>query len=285
MCGRFNILASPEEIAHWFRVSPLSEGLQRRYNIAPTQNIPVVRLRSPSGHGETGLGGGATVAASPASAASSLVQSDRELEMMYWGLVPSWSKDIAMGARMINARSESAEEKPAFRNAFRRRRCLVIASGFYEWKKNAEGGKQPYLIRMHGGWMFAFAGLWEVWRPDGAKDVPPLISCTILTTTANDLLAPIHDRMPVILSPQSYDDWLRGPAGLAPDSDQYVEALKSLLIPFDAENMEAYPVSRRVNNVRNDDPDCVTPILEPHHQGAEDATARQTGEADGLLFS
>lgn len=293
MCGRFNLLATPEEIAHWFRVSVLPEGLGRRYNVAPTQHIPVIRLRS----GRAG---------EPAAAPDPMVAADRELEMMYWGLVPRWAKDPSIGSRMINARSETIDEKPAFREAFRRRRCIIIASGFYEWKKQPDGSKQPYHIRMHGGWLFGFAGLWEVWRP--SPDLDPLISCTILTTAANELLAPLHHRMPVILPPQDYDTWLRGPAVTAGagagagaadgddghgsgsvEHDDVLDALKALLVPFDAENMEAFPISRRVNNARYDDVACITPL--PSEVGeqrdvvSDGPKSTDISEEPGLLFN
>jgi putative SOS response-associated peptidase YedK len=173
----------------------------------------------------------------------------RELALLRWGLIPSWSKDPAIGNRLINARAETAREKPSFRNAFRRHRCLIPANGFYEWQRR-ERGKQPYFVRMRDGRLFAFAGLWDRWENPG-KDV--IETCTILTTTANAILAPIHDRMPVILPAGEYDRWLdpslKDPGSLAP-----------LLVPFPPEEMLAFPVSPRVNAPSTDDEGCIAPL-------------------------
>lgn len=189
MCGRFTLFEPDQVLAREFGVSDFPPR-SPRYNIAPSQPITAVRA-APSGSG-------------------------REIALLRWGLIPSWSKDPATGNRLINARAETAREKPSFRNAFRRHRCLIPTSGFYEWQRQ-ERGKQPYFIRMRNGHPFAFAGLWDRWeRPDeGAVE-----TCTILTTAANDVLAPIHDRMPVIVPPGEYDRWLdpslRDPDSLAP---------------------------------------------------------------------
>ena len=169
--------------------------------------------------------------------------------MLHWGLIPSWSKDAAIGARMINARGETAADKPSFRTPFRSRRCLILADGFYEWKRVGVG-KQPYHIRMRDGRPFAFAGLWDRWAPPGGD---PVDSCTIVTTSPNDVLAPIHDRMPVILPPAQHALWL-DPAV------RERERLQEILQPFDSSSMVAYPVSARVNNPRNDDRDCIAPL-------------------------
>lgn len=221
MCGRFSLFSPEEILAAMFgvegdRFPPPS------YNIAPSRDVAAVRI-APEG---------------PAR---------RELALLRWGLIPSWAKEPAIGNRMINARVETAPDKPAFRSAFRRRRCLVPADGFYEWRKTG-ARKQPYYVRMADGKPFAFAGLWERWEgPDGE-----VASCTLLTTGPNDLLAPIHDRMPVILSPDDYGLWLdlevRDPA-----------ALLSFLGPYPPDAMIAFPVRPLVNNPAADDPRCIEP--------------------------
>jgi putative SOS response-associated peptidase YedK len=188
------------------------------YNVAPTQQVATV-LEDEGG---------------------------RRLEMLRWGLVPSWADDPEIGARMINARSETAPEKPSFRMAFRGRRCLIPADGFYEWKRE-NGGKQPYYFRMQDGRPFAFAGLWESWQKcDG-----DLRTCAILTTRASSVLQGIHDRMPVILPCDAYDAWLD------PDADR--EELGELMIPYPGADLETYPVSRFVNSPRNNDERCIEP--------------------------
>jgi putative SOS response-associated peptidase YedK len=214
MCGRFTLHASPEQIATQFDVAE-PERLADRYNIAPTQPVGIVRLDR-SG-------------------------AEREWALVHWGLIPSWSKDPNIGGKMINARGETVAEKPSFRAALRRRRCLVPADGFYEWKRTGSR-KQPYYIRMKSTEPFAFAGLWELWTgPDGSE----LQSCTVLTTGPNELMEAIHDRMPVILAPENYEDWL----GNGKDADaREVERLQHLIRPFDADLMEAFPVSTKVNS-------------------------------------
>ncbi len=222
MCGRFTLYAKGEILAEEFGV-PASGVAAPRYNIAPTQDVAAVRA-SPSGGG-------------------------REIARLRWGLVPSWAKDPAIGNRLINARSETVREKPSFRNAFRRRRCLIPASGFYEWQRK-ERGKQPFHVRMRDGRVFAFAGVWDRWEgPEGVV----VESCAILTTGANAVLAPIHDRMPVILGRAEYDRWL-DPALADANS------LAPLLAPFPPEGMTVYAVSPRVNAPSNDDEACVAPI-------------------------
>lgn len=173
---------------------------------------------------------------------------NRTLEMMHWGLIPSWSKDPSIGSRMINARAETVSEKPSYRSAFKRRRCLVVADGFYEWKKTADG-KQPYYLRLGSGEPFGFAGLWESWSMEGGEK---LCSATIITTEPNKVAAEVHNRMPVILPPDLYSAWLE------PDNDDREELL-SMLTAYPAEEMKAYPVSRRVNKPANDD----RSVLEP----------------------
>jgi putative SOS response-associated peptidase YedK len=222
MCGRFTLTAPADAVAVQFEL-PEVPALEPRYNIAPTQPVAAVRLAR-----ETG---------------------EREFAHLHWGLVPFWAKDPKIGSRMINARSETVGTKPAFRAAFRRRRCLVLGDGFYEWQK-AQGGKQPHYIRLKDGRPFAFAGLWERWQ--GAEQ-EAIESCTLLTTAPNDLIRPLHNRMPVILHPAELDLWL--------DPDvQNPDVLQPLLRPFPPEAMEAYPVSRWVNSPANDDPRCIEPL-------------------------
>lgn len=228
MCGRFTLTQTAEQIASVFELAT-APPVVPRYNIAPTQPAPAVTVNS-----ETG---------------------DREFRLFYWGLIPSWAKDIKMGARLINARAETVAEKPSFRAALKRRRCLIVADGFYEWKR-AETGKQPYYFYVGSAEApearspVGFAGLWEHWESSEGDTID---SCTILTTAANDLLRPIHDRMPVILQPQNYDLWLD-------PTVQKADLLQPLLRPFPAETMGSYPVSSRMNNARIDEPDCIQPI-------------------------
>ncbi len=222
MCGRFTLFDTAASLAEAFEVAEVPS-LSPRYNIAPSQAVAAVRI-PPSG--------GA-----------------REVVLLRWGLIPSWAKDPSLGDRMINARAETAAGKPAFRSAIRRRRCLVPASGFYEWKRT-NGRKQPYYIRRPDGKPFAFAGLWETWEGPGQAAVE---SCTILTTSANELLLPIHDRMPVIVSPADYDLWLcpqvRDP-----------EELARLFRPCPPEEVTAFPVGTAVNNPKTDSPQLIEPL-------------------------
>lgn len=226
MCGRFLLNSPAQVIAEAFGVPEPAE-LAPRWNIAPGQTIAAVRAP-----GEARGGAGA-----------------RELAWLRWGLIPAWAKEAPRDARLINARAETAPEKPAFRSAFRTRRCLVPASGFYEWQATGGRAKQPFAIGVAGGGPFAIAGLWEVWRP---REGPTVESCTLLTTDANALVRPIHDRMPVILPPESWEPWL-DPAL------RDVERLRPLLRPFPAGQMTAVAVSAWVNNPRHDDPRCVEP--------------------------
>lgn len=222
--------------------------LAPRFNIAPTQ--PVFAITAPGGIGHEG--GGNTAA------------------HFQWGLVPSWAKDPAIGVKMINARAETVAGKPAFRAAFRRRRCLIPASGFYEWQKQTGGPKQPFWIAAADSGLLTFAGLWESWlSPDGGE----LRTCTIVTTAANDQLSPIHHRMPVILAPADFDAWL----DVRDETD--TAAASALLRPAPAEATAARPVSARVNNVRNDDASLIEPAG-PGKPGAEEPAAPQ-----GDLFS
>ena len=196
-----------------------------RFNIAPTQPVAVVRA-CPEGPGL-----------------------ERELAWLRWGLIPSWAKDPAIGNRMINARAETAAEKPAYRAAFRHRRCLVVADGFYEWQRTG-GRKQPYFIRMRDDRPFAFAGLWESWH---GPEEGPLESCTLLTTEPNELLEPIHNRMPVILAADDYRQWLD-------PTIQKPEAVAMLLRPLPAEGMTSYPVTTYVNSPTRDDAQCIEKV-------------------------
>ena len=222
MCGRFTFAQSDETIAELFHLAEVPP-LSPRYNIAPTQSVPVVM--------------------------ETAEDKTRQFKLLHWGLIPSWAKDSKMGAKLINARAETVDEKPAFRAAFKKRRCLVLADGFYEWQQQ-NGKKQPFYFRLQDGQPFAFAGLWEHW--EGAEG-EAIESCTILTTEANDLLQPIHDRMPVILDAKDYEKWL-DPTVQKPD------ALKSLLKPYRSEAMTLYPVSAKVNNAKYESPNCIEEI-------------------------
>ena len=229
MCGRFELGSMDDhglrlDVARFFDVEGGID-LRSRFNIAPTQSVAAVRRTS--------------------------VTAPRELAMLRWGLIPSWAKDPAIGVKMINARAETAHEKPAFRAAFKQRRCLVIATSFYEWQRLEGGPKQPWRIHLADREPFGMAGLWESWRDAGGAIVE---SCTIITTSANELVAPLHDRMPVILARDACDVWLDPGA-------RDVEKLRALLVPFPAAAMARYAVSTRVNNVRNDDVMCVQPLM------------------------
>jgi putative SOS response-associated peptidase YedK len=226
MCGRFTLIAEPDKVKEIFDISDTSNcQWEARYNIAPTQTIATVLC-----HGES---------------------KERECRSLRWGLIPSWSKDSKMAARTINARAETLAQKPSFRSAFKRRRCLILADGFYEWKKT-ETKKQPYYFQLKDKQPFAFAGLWEQWQsPEDEK----ITSCTIVTTEANELLQQIHNRMPVILSSSDYEKWLD------PQLHQ-TELLKELLHPFEAEKMMMTAVSTKVNNPLHTSPECIKPERE-----------------------
>ena len=211
MCGRFTQRADSKRIAKEFKVTEVP-AVEARYNVAPTQEVLAVR----------GRGDG------------------REMTFFKWGLVPSWAKDASMGARLINARSETVAEKPAFRAAFKQRRCVIPADGFYEWQRT-EGRKQPFFFRMRDEHPFGFAGLWERWEGEGGRVIN---SCAILTTEANEVLRPVHDRMPVILHPDDYELWLCGSA-------RELDLVKEVLMPYPATEMVGYPVGSGVNSPRN----------------------------------
>lgn len=220
MCGRFTLTVDPEELARAFNLTLVPEFVPR-YNIAPTQNALVITGGRPA-----------------------------EAQFMRWGLIPSWSKDPAIGARLINARSESAREKPSFRTALKKRRCIIPASGFFEWQALA-GGKQPLYITVPDSPLLALAGLWESWRDPAGLDVRTF---TILTTAANDFMLSFHDRMPVILQRDDWPVWM--------DQAEVPEAVLEGLMgrPFEPERMRAVPVSKVVNKPAVDSPECIAPI-------------------------
>lgn len=229
MCGRYTITIDADQAREDLGLAQMPADFQPRYNVAPTQPVVVVA--------NTG---------------------ERKAEWMNWGLIPFWAKDPSIGSRMINARAETIQEKPAFKNAFTKRRCLILADGFYEWKKGAgPGGRsQPYYFRLADGKPFAFAGLWEFWRgPEGAqsqgKEADGIRSCTIITTEANELVKPIHDRMPVILSGDDLWAWL---------GEEPQDELLSLLRPFSPDQMVCHPVSMMVNKPDIDVPDLIQPV-------------------------
>jgi putative SOS response-associated peptidase YedK len=224
MCGRYTLTAIPEVVANQFQFEELAD-LTPRYNIAPSQLVASVR--NPSG------------------------STRREGVWLRWGLIPSWAKDPAIGMKLINARAETVAEKPSFRKSFRQRRCLVLADGFYEWQKDGRV-KQPFYIRMIDERPFAFAGLWDHWL---SADGQIIESCALLTTEPNELMARIHHRMPVLLAPEAYEEWLN-------PAQQDVDRLVPMLRPYPSEEMIANPVSRLVNNARFDDPRCIEVFAE-----------------------
>jgi putative SOS response-associated peptidase YedK len=222
MCGRYRLSRRKQVVEEYFAASG-DEEWSPRYNIAPTQPIPVIRQHPK--------------------------EPVRQLSIMRWGLIPSWAKDPSVGASMINARSETAATKPAFRDALKSRRCLIPADGFFEWMRTGKA-KQPYCFEVNNGELFAFAGLWDRWKDASGKAVE---TCSILTTTPNAVTAAVHDRVPVILDPDNYDLWLD--PGM-----RDVSAASDLLKPYDARLVRCYPVSTRINSVGNDDPECSAPV-------------------------
>jgi putative SOS response-associated peptidase YedK len=218
MCGRFALPWPSKKVQEHFMLPDIPE-MTPRYNIAPSQSVAVIRQMSKDRL--------------------------RQFGMLRWGLIPFWAKDKKIGYKMINARGETITEKPSFRAAFKKRRCLVAAGGFYEWQHKG-GTKQPYYIKLKIDSLLGFAGLWESWHDPNGETIE---SCTIITTYANTLVQEIHDRMPVIIQPEHYDAWL----GVSEEQDTLLQFLK----PFPAEEMVAYPVSSTVNNPKNDSPDCL----------------------------
>ena len=221
MCGRYSLIASIAELGERFGFDGADVAYSPSYNVAPTQGVLTVVAENEA----------------------------RRAVRMRWGLIPSWARKASIGSRMINARAETVAEKPSFRTALRRRRCLVLADGFYEWRRTS-AGKRPLRITMASGEPFAFAGLWDTWRDPQDKTVT---SCTIITTGANDLLRPIHDRMPVILHREQEDLWL--------DHDvREPDVLREVLIPYNPGAMKAYEVSTLVNSPVNDGPELSVPM-------------------------
>jgi putative SOS response-associated peptidase YedK len=238
MCGRYSLTTTRVDLARelGLPVDLIPAELVPRWNIAPSQPVAVLRHRD-------GV----------------------RLDLLQWGLIPTWADDPAIGNRLINARSETLSEKPSFRDSFLRRRCLVVADGFYEWAKPERGRtKTPFFIRMRSGGVFTFAGLWSRWRLPGRDEIE---SCAIVTGEPNDLVAPVHDRMPVILPPDRREAWMD------PDH-QDADSLRSLLRTFPENEMEMYAVGRHVNSPANDDPACIEPA------GDEDTPPPR----QGLLF-
>lgn len=224
MCGRFTSKAKPEQLEREFKVGRLNHALfQPRYNIAPSQNIDVVLEEN----------------------------GERIIEKLKWGLIPSWAKDPEIGNRLINARAETLDEKPSFREAFKSRRCIIPASGFYEWQKTGKGAKQPFYFFLKEKDVFGFAGLWEAWVDKNTGE--EIETCTIITTQANDEVMPVHERMPVILKPENYDDWLDA-------AEKNTQLLREFLKPFPSDSMDSYAVSRSVNVVETDSAELIKPL-------------------------
>jgi putative SOS response-associated peptidase YedK len=225
MCGRFAFYSPDEAVVRLFDVSDVAP-VEPGYNLAPTQPVPVVRAAA---------------------------NGQRRLDPLRWGLVPFWAKDLSIGNRMINARAETVAEKPAFRAALRKRRCIVLANGFYEWQR-AGDRKQPFYITREDGEPFAMAGLWESWRERDVADAQDVETCTIITTGPNALMEQIHRRMPVIRDPEPVGQWWDGNSGVA--------ELQSLLAPYTGGGFVAVPVSTRVNNARNQGAELIEPAGE-----------------------
>lgn len=224
MCGRYTLHHKAKEIEERFDVDAAEELLAPRYNIAPSQIIPVIR-RPRSG------------------------DNLREMAGCKWGLIPFWAKDPKIGNNLINAKAETIAEKPSFKQAFTKRRCLIPADGFYEWQKRGKAPSQPMHIRRRDGGLFAFAGLWEEWRsPEGE----PVETCTIITVEPNELLSKIHNRMAAILRPDDEAAWIDPMSG--------IDDLLQMLRPYDSGELEAIPVSRAVNSPAHDSPACIAPI-------------------------
>ena len=230
MCGRYVSATPAQQLAEEFHVDAIkADDLPAKFNVAPTDQIYAVAISR---------------------------EGMRQLGTFKWGLVPSWAKDPSIGNRMINARAETVSSKPAFRRLLEKRRCILPADGFYEWQRLGSGKtqrKQPFFIRRRDGKPMALAGLWEVWKPRDDADADWLRSATIITGEPNELVARIHDRMPVILAEDAWDAWLD-------PTNNKVEDLLELLVPYPAELMEAYPVDTQVNSVQNDGPELIAPL-------------------------
>lgn len=225
MCGRYTLTASDSALIQAFELEDVS-GYKARYNIAPTQSVPIITSAAP-----------------------------KRLTWMRWGLIPSWAKDPSIGSTLINARSETLDEKPSFKESFKRRRCLVPADGFYEWRKDGTS-KKPQFIFLENRRLFAFAGLWDAWKNPQGEWVQ---SCTIITTEPNDVLRPLHHRMAVILNPDKYAPWL--------DPEMPTEALKPFFKPYPNDGLSLYEVSPLVNGTTADSPDLIVPYTSPQQRG------------------
>jgi len=224
MCGRFTNSAKDKDIEREFKVGRLNKvSFEPRYNIAPTQLIDAV------------------------------VEQDGEriIEKLKWGLIPSWAKDDSIGSNLINARAETLSEKPSFKKAFESRRCIIPASGFYEWQKKASGAKQPFYFYLNDKDVFGFAGLWEEWTDKATGEL--IETCTIITTEANEVLKPVHHRMPVILKAENYDAWLD-------EKEKNTDVLQNFLVPYPAVEMSTHPVGKAVNIPGNDSPELIVQL-------------------------
>jgi len=224
MCGRYRLSRRKQILEEYFDTAPWDDDWNPRYNIAPTQPVPVIRQHPK--------------------------EPVRQISLMKWGLIPNWARDASIATSTINAKSEAAATRPAFRDPLKFRRCLIPADGFYEWKRSGTS-KQPYCFEVNEGELFSFAGLWDGWKDSSGSWIK---TCSILTTTPNAVTSAIHDRMPVILDRESYDLWLD--PGM-----QNIAAVSELLKPYDARLMRSYPISMRINHVANDDEDCSRPVV------------------------
>ncbi len=238
MCGRFSLKASADDLAEFLGLDDFPT-LEPRFNMAPSQYLLGLRV--------------------------SAQDKNREICLLRWGLIPSWARDEKIGMRTINARSETAAQKPSFRGAMKRRRCVIPADGFYEWQRQGQRKKQPHRIIMKDGSLFGMAGLWDTWMP---PDGGPIETCSILTTAANALVGKLHDRMPVILDKKNFSEWMD-------PKNEDPKTVQQLLRPFPAEAMDSYPVGLYVNSPKNEGPQCVEPLAPP----TEDSSKEQ-----GLLF-
>jgi putative SOS response-associated peptidase YedK len=268
MCGRYTSTSSLSDLARQFAVQDIrAEPLPARYNVAPTLDVYAVAV---GGRRDTDTSAKGGTSANGDTSDNAGRGPRRALGTFRWGLVPSWAKDPSVGGRMINARAEGLTSRPAFRIALARRRCLIPADSFYEWQRRTgpdgrPAGRLPHAIRRRDGQSMAFAGLWEVWRDPLHPNADPLRTCAIVTTEANDVVAPIHSRMPVVLSPEDWDTWL--------DPDSTVPSVAALLVPAPSAWFDRYPVRSLVNDVRNDGPELLDPLPLPpaDHQDQDQA--------------